>query len=317
MCRLFLAAALGLLSLVSQGQPAPRVVRILVPYAPGGASDTYARIAAQKIAEQTGKVFVVENRTGAGGRICWEAAAKSAPDGATLAMIDATYPMLPGLFEKLPWDVASDLMPAALIAQTPFIIVVSPQAKLKDLRALIAEARARPGKLNFGSAGVGSVNHVVTALFLHNAGIEVTHVPYKGMSEASVGLQGGQVDMMIAASPTALGSIRGGKALPLAVSTAARSPAFPDVPTATESGVDYVVTNWFGYAVPKGTPRSVVDTLRNDVVRAMASPDVREKLAAQGAEPSSFTAEQLAAFLKDETRRWTEVIRSSGIKIEQ
>jgi tripartite-type tricarboxylate transporter receptor subunit TctC len=317
MRRALLAAILALLAAASHAQPAPRATRILVPFAPGGASDTYARIAAQKITERTGKSFVVENRTGAGGRICWEAGAKSAPDGATLVLIDATYPMLPGLFEKLPWDVSADLVPAAMIAQTPFVIVASPEAKIRTLRALIDEARSNPGKLNFGSAGVGSVNHVVTALFLHEAGIQVTHIPYKGMSDASVALQGGQVEMMIAASPTALGSIRGGKAIPLAVSTAERSAAFPDVPTASASGVNYVVSNWFGFAVPKGTPKALVDTLRNEVVLAMAAPEVREKLAAQGAEPSSFTPEQFAAFLKDETRRWTEVIKSAGIKVEQ
>jgi tripartite-type tricarboxylate transporter receptor subunit TctC len=288
-----------------------------VPFAPGGASDTYTRIAAQKITERTGKSFVVENRTGAGGRICWEAGAKSAPDGATVVLIDATYPMLPGLFEKLPWDVSADLVPAAMIAQTPFVIVASPEAKVKTLRSLIDEARSNPGKLNFGSAGVGSVIHVVTALFLREAGIEVTHIPYKGMSDASAALQGGQVEMMIAASPTALGSIRGGRAVPLAVSTAQRSPAFPEVPTAGEAGVNYLVSNWFGFAVPKGTPKALVDTLRNEVVQAMAAPDVREKLAAQGAEPSSFTPEQFAAFLKDETRRWTALIKTAGIKLEQ
>ena len=136
-------------------------------------------------------------------------------------------------------------------------------------------------------------------------------------SDASAALQGGQVDLMIAASPTALGAIRSGKALPLAVSSVARSPALPDVPTATEAGVDYVVSNWFGWAVPRGTPKAAIDSLRDDVVRAMAAPDVREKLAAQGAEPSSFTPEQFAAFLKDETHRWTEVIRSNGIRVEQ
>jgi len=316
MRRLLLAAFLASLAAASQAQTA-RPIRILVPFAPGGASDTYARIAAQKITEQTGKAFVVENKTGAGGRICWAGGAKSAPDGTTAVMIDATYAMLPGLFDKLPWDVSGDLVPAAVIAQTPFVIVASPESKLKTLQALVDEARQRPGKLNFGSSGVGSVNHVVTALFLHDAGIQVTHIPYKGMSDASVALQGGQVDMMIAASPTALGSIRGGKALPLAVSTSARSPAFPDVPTASEAGVRYVVTNWFGFAVPKGTPRAAIDALRDDVVRAMATPDVRAKLAAQGAEPSTFTPGQFAAFLKDETGRWTGVIRSAGIKLEQ
>ena len=313
--RLTLAAVLALASFVCCAQTRP--IHVFVPFAAGGASDVYTRIAAQKITEQTGRTFVVENRTGAGGRIAWEAGAKAAPDGTTAVLIDATYPMLPGLFAKLPWDVSADLVPVALIAQTPFVIVAGPLAKPKTLPALIAEARANPGKLNFGSAGVGSVTHVVAALFLHNARIDLTHVPYKGMSDASAALQGGQVELMIAASPTALGAIRSGKAVPLAVSSAARSPVLPEVPTATEAGVDYVVSNWFGWAVPKGTPKAAIDALRADVVRAMAAPDVRERLAAQGAEPSSFTPEQFAAFLKDETRRWTEVIKSNGIRVEQ
>ncbi len=311
-----LALALGLLSLVASAQNASRPMRILVPFSAGGASDTYARIAALKITEQTGKSFVVENRTGAGGRICWETAAKSAPDGTTAALIDATYTMLPGLFEKLPWDVANDLVPAAMIVQTPFVIVVNAASKLESLAALVAEARARPGRLNFGSAGIGSVNHVVSELFKVNARVDLTHIPYKGMSDASVALQAGQIDLIIAASPTALGPIKGGKARGLAVSTAQRSAAFPGVPTAVEQGVDYVVTNWFGFAFPRGTPKEAIDTLREDVVRALAAPDVREKLAAQGAEPSNFTSEEFARFLKEDTRRWTEVIRASGIKVE-
>jgi tripartite-type tricarboxylate transporter receptor subunit TctC len=317
MRKILLILVLALASAASHAQNAARPVRILVPFAAGGASDTYSRLAALKISEQTGKAFVVENRTGAGGRICWEAAAKSAPDGTTIALIDATYPMLPGLFEKLPWDVAGDLVPAAMIAQTPFVITVGTGSKPKTLGELIADAKARPGKLNYGSAGVGSVNHIVTALFLHDAGIAVTHIPYKGMSDASVALQGGQVDMMIAASPTALGSIKGGKARALAVSTARRSAALPGVPTATEAGVPYVTTNWFGFAAPKGTPAAFMRILRDDVVRATSAPDVREKLAAQGAEPSPFTPEEFQQFLKDETRRWGQVIREAGIRIEQ
>jgi tripartite-type tricarboxylate transporter receptor subunit TctC len=317
LCRGLLALALGCMSLAASAQNAQRPLRILVPFSAGGASDTYTRIAALKITEQTGKPIVVENRTGAGGRIAWETAAKSAPDGATAALIDATYPMLPGLYEKLPWDVAGDLVPAAMICETPFVIVVGAGSKLASLAALIADARAQPGKLNFGSAGIGSVNHVVSELFKVNARVDLTHIPYKGMSDASVALQAGQIDLIIAASPTALGPIKGGKAKGLAVSTAQRSAAFPGVPTALEQGVDYVVTNWFGFAFPKGTPKDAIDTLRNDVVRALAAPDVREKLAAQGAEPSSFTPEEFARFLKDDTRRWTDLIRASGIKVEQ
>ena len=317
MRRFSLVFAVCLFSSAAHAQGTGKPVRVLVPFAAGGASDTYSRLAAIKINEQTGKTFVVENRTGAGGRICWEAAAKSAADGTTIALIDATYPMLPGLFAKLPWDAAGDLVPAAMIAQTPFVITVSTESKLKSLRELVAEAKARPGKLNYGSSGVGGVNHVVTALFLHDAGIVLTHIPYKGMSDASVALQGGQVDLIIAASPTALGSIKGNKARALAVSTAQRSGALPGVPTATEAGVPYVVTNWFGFAVPKGTPAAFVRTLRDDVVRATSAPDVREKLAAQGAEPSAFTPEEFQRFLKDETRRWGDVIREAGIKVEQ
>jgi tripartite-type tricarboxylate transporter receptor subunit TctC len=318
MRQLLLSLVLALLNISVAAQNAARPTRIIVPFAAGGASDTYSRIAAQKINEQTGKSFVVENRTGAGGRIAWEAAARAPADGTTVALIDATYPMLPGLFAKLPWDVSGDLVPAAMIVQTPFVIIVNAESKLGSLDALIAEARARPGKLNFGSAGIGSVNHIVTELFKHDARVDITHIPYKGMSDASAALQGGMIDLIIAASPTALGPIKGGKARPLAVTTAQRSAAFPTVPTAVEAGVaSYVVTNWFGFAVPRGTPKEAINTLRDDVVRALAAPDVREKLAVQGAEPSNFTPEEFARFLADDTRRWTEVIRASGIKVEQ
>jgi tripartite-type tricarboxylate transporter receptor subunit TctC len=316
MLGLLLAFAVALASAAAAAQTA-RPLRILVPFSAGGASDTYTRIAALKIAEQTGKSIVVENRTGAGGRIAWEAAAKSVPDGTTAVLIDATYPMLPGLYEKLPWDVAGDLVPVAMICQTPFVIVVNADSKLKTLDELIADARAHPGKLNFGSAGVGSVNHVVSELFKVNARVNLTHIPYKGMSDASVALQAGQIDLIIAASPTALGPIKGGKARGLAVSTVQRSAALPGVPTAAEQGVDYVVTNWFGFAFPKGTPKAAIATLREDVMRALVAPDVREKLIATGAEPSNFTSEEFARFLKDDTRRWTGLIRASGIKVEQ
>jgi tripartite-type tricarboxylate transporter receptor subunit TctC len=318
MWRLILAMALGLLSIASPAQNAARPTRIIVPFAAGGASDTYSRLAAMKITEQTGKAFVIENRTGAGGRIAWEAAAKAASDGSTAVLIDATYPMLPGLFATLPWDVTGDLVPAAMIVQTPFVIIVHTASKLGSLEALIAEARANPGRLNFGSAGTGSVNHIVTELFKHDARVNLTHIPYKGMSDASAALQGGMIDLIIAASPTALGPVKGGKARPLAVTTAQRSAALPTVPTAVEAGVgNFVVTNWFGFAVPRGTPKEIINILRDDVVRALASPDVREKLAAQGAEPSNFTPEEFARFLKEDTSRWTEVIRTSGIKLEQ
>jgi tripartite-type tricarboxylate transporter receptor subunit TctC len=313
MKRALLALTLSLVPLAAFAQQRP--LRVIVPFSAGGASDTYARIAAVKITEQTGRTIVVENRTGAGGRIAWEAAAKAAPDGATVALIDATYAMLPGLFGKLPWE--SDLVPAALLCQTPFVITVNAGSTWKTLGDLIAEARARPGKLNFGSSGLGGVNHVVSELFKANARVDIAHIPYKGMSDASVALQAGQIDLIVTASPTALGPIRGGRARGLAVSTPARSPALPDVPTAREQGVDYVATNWFGFAFPKGTPAEAVAALHGQVVRALGAPDVREKLLATGAEPSALTPEEFARFVQEDTRRWTELIRSTGIKVEQ
>src|SRR5579871_1110360 len=294
-----------------------RPTRIIVPFAAGGASDTYTRIVSQKITEQTGKPIVVENRTGAGGRIAFEAAARAPADGSTAVLIDATYAMLPGLFKHLSWDVARDLVPAAMIVQTPFVIIVNSASKYSSLAALLGEARARPGQLNFGSSGVGGVNHIVTELFKVDAHVALTHIPFKGMSEASVALESGTVDVIIAASPTAIGPLRGGKVRALAVTTAERSPALPDVPTALEAGVhDYVATNWFGFAVPRGTPPSAVRALRDDVVRALGASEVREKLAAQGAEPAAFTPEQFAAFVSEETAKWTQVIKASGITAE-
>ena len=211
----------------TQGQGQARPTRIVVPFAVGGASDTYTRLVSQKVTEQTGKTIVVENRTGAGGRISFDYVAKSAPDGATIALIDATYAMLPGLFPVLPWDINGDLIPVVMIAQTPFILLVRADGPFKTFADLIAYARANPGKLNYGSAGVGSVNHIVTERFRSDAKIDITHIPYKGMSEASVGLLSGNVDLIIAASPTALTQIQGGKVRPLIVTTPTRSPVLP------------------------------------------------------------------------------------------
>ena len=309
---------LGVLACSGAAWAQARPMRVIVPFAAGGASDVYTRLVAQKITEQTGKTVIVENRTGAGGRIAFEYAAKSVGDGSVVALIDATYAMLPGLFgEKLPWDINADLVPAVLITQTPFVITVPASSKYTTLAALLADAKARPGKLNFGSAGVGSVNHIVTERFKSEAKVALVNVPYRGMSEASVALQGGEVDMIIAASPTALGPIASGRVRALAVTTAQRSAALPNVPTAVEAGVpQYVTTNWFGWAVPKGTPAAFIATLHEDVLRAVNAPDVVEKLAAQGAEPSRLSTEEFARFVKEDTKRWTEVIRANGIKAE-
>ena len=304
-------------SLTAQAQSPVKPMRIIVPFAVGGASDTYTRLVAQKITEQTGKTVIVENKTGAGGRIAFDFVAHAAPDGLTVGLIDATYAMLPGLFPVLPWDINQDLIPVVMVAQTPFVIVVGAEAKFSTYQELARAALAQPGRLNYGSAGVGSVNHIVTERFRSNAKIDITHIPYKGMSEASVALLSGNVDLIVAASPTAIGQIKSGKVRPLAVTTAKRSPVLPDVPAVTEVGLsDFVVTNWFGFAVPKGTPKEMMDTLHQDVMRAVAAPDVKEKLLLQGAEASTFSTQQFSDFVKNETDLWTKVTKDNNIKIE-
>lgn len=303
--------------LTAQAQSPTKPMRIIVPFAVGGASDTYTRLVAQKITEQTGKTVIVENKTGAGGRIAFDYVAHAAPDGLTIGLIDATYAMLPGLFPVLPWDVNQDLIPVVMVAQTPFVLVVGAEAKFSTYQQLIQAAKAQPGKLNYGSAGVGSVNHIVTERFRSNAKVDITHIPYKGMSEASVALLSGNVDLIVAASPTAIGQIKSGKVRPLVVTTAKRSPALPEVPTVQEVGLaDFVVTNWFGFAVPKGTPQEMISTLHKDVMNAVAAADVKDKLLLQGAEASTFSTQEFAEFVKNETRLWTKVTQDNGIKIE-
>ena len=304
-------------SVTAQAQSPVKPMRIIVPFAVGGASDTYTRLVAQKITEQTGKTVIVENKTGAGGRIAFDFVAHAAPDGLTVGLIDATYAMLPGLFPVLPWDINQDLIPVVMVAQTPFVVVVGADAKFSTYQELSRAATAQPGKLNYGSAGVGSVNHIVTERFRSNAKIDITHIPYKGMSEASVALLSGNVDLIVAASPTAIGQIKSGKVRPLLVTTAKRSPVLPDVPAVREVGLtDFVVTNWFGFAVPKGTPKEMMETLHQDVMRAVAAPDVKEKLLLQGAEASTFTMQEFKDFVKTETALWTKVTKDNNIKIE-
>jgi tripartite-type tricarboxylate transporter receptor subunit TctC len=225
--------------------------------------------------------------------------------------------MLPGLYSSLPWDQANDLVPVTISAQSPFVVIVSPTAKFKTLAQLIAEAKANPGKITYGSAGVGSVNHIVTALFEREAKVQLLHVPYKGMGDAMTGLLTGTVDVIITAIPTAIPHIHTGKAIPLAVTGEKRTAALPNVPTVKESGVPtYVASNWFGLTAPKGTPPEAIAWMRNEVLRALATPEVKERLAALGAEPSGITTEEMGKLLRDDTKRWTEVIRAANIKAE-
>ena len=291
-------------------------IRIVVPFVPGGVSDVVARMVALKITEQTGKAFLVENRGGAGGRIGYEAGAKATPDGYTITATDATYTMLPGLFgNKLPWE-HSDLTPILLIAQMPFVIVSKSDSKNKTLPDLISQAKANPQKINYGSSGNGGVNHLVTELFSRSAGIAMQQIPYKGMGDAVAGLLGDQVDVLVTAIPTGLPHVRGGKMTALAVTSAKRSTAAPQIPTASEQGVPFISNNWVGFTVPRGAPREVYEWLTKSVTAAMVTPDLIARIHAMGAEPNLLVGDEYGKMIQSETARWTEVIRAAGIKVE-
>ena len=306
------AAVAGL----AQAQYPDKPIRIMVPFVAGGVSDNVARQVALKITEQTGKSFVVENRAGAGGRIGYEAGAKAAPDGYTIMATDATYTMLPGIFgAKLNFE-HGDLTPVLLIAQMPFVLAVKSDSKIKTLQDLVAQARANPNKINYGSSGNGGVNHLVTELFARSAGISMQQIPYKGMGDAVVGLLGDQVDLLVTAMPTGLPHVKSGKMTALAVSSARRAAAAPQIPTATEQGVPFVSNNWVGFTVPKGSPREAYEWLSKSVLAAMATPDLIARIHAMGAEPNLLVGDEYGKMIQGETARWTEVIRAAGIKVE-
>lgn len=313
--KLLAAVAVALFSAHAAAQYPDKPIRIVVPFASAGVADLLARVVAQKITEQTGKVVVVENKTGAGGRIGYEAGAKSAPDGYTFVATDVTYTMMPALYPSLPWNHA-DLVPVALLAQMPFVVVVGGKAKMDALPQLVANARTNPKKLNYGSAGVGSVNHVVTELFTRTAGVEMTHVPYRGMGEAMTGLLGGTVDVLVTAMPTAMSQIKGGAIVPLGVTSSQRSSALGSIPTTTEGGVAFVASNWIGLTAPRGTPQEAIDWMQKSVAAAVAAPDVRERFLAQGAEPSGVGVDVFGKLMQGETTRWGDVIRSAKIAAE-
>ena len=292
-------------------------VKLIVPYAAGGTTDFAARQIAQKLTEQTGKAFFVENKVGASGMIGTDVVAKSQPDGATFLINDTTYAMLPHLFNKLPWDHARDLIPVTIIAQTPLVLVVAEKSPYKTVQDLVAFAKKHPGKLNYGSGGVGSSTHLGGELFKDAAKIDAIHVPFKGAGEAMLNVVSGSVDFLVTAAPTAIPQANGGKIRALAVTSPSRITTLANVPTTAEAGLkDFNATNWFGIAAPKGTPQAVIDKLHAEVKKALASPDLTKRFADQGAEPGGISPAEFQAFVKAETERWGKVIHAAGVKPE-
>jgi tripartite-type tricarboxylate transporter receptor subunit TctC len=293
-------------------------VRLVASFGPGSTVDLIARVVAQQLSEQMGKSFVVENRTGAGGSIGNAYAAKAPPDGYTLLLGETGLSMAPGLYKSLPFDVARDFTPISQIVRTPMALVVHPSVRAATLKELVALAQAAPGKINYASAGSGSPVHLATELFKLAAKVDITHVAYKGGGEMVTAVLGGEVQMLLTTMPTVLVHINSGKVRALALTTdGKRSRVLPDVPSMSEAGVSgMTIYTWSGLFGPAGIPKDVVTRMHAEVVKAIAAPPVRERFNAEGAEPVGSSPEEFATHVKNELRRWAEVIKSAGIAPE-
>jgi tripartite-type tricarboxylate transporter receptor subunit TctC len=315
-CALILALACA--GANAQAYPS-KPIHLVVPYPAGGPLDIMARAIGQKLTEAWKQPVIVDNRAGAGGNIGADAVAKAAPDGYTLLMgAVATQAINPALYSKIPYDAARDFAAVALVAQVPNILVVNPAVPVKSVRELIELARAKPGTLNFASGSTGSTGHLAGELFKTMAGVDMVHIPYKGAAPATTDLLAGQVQLMFDNLANALPNVKAGKLRALAVTTLARSPAVPDLPTIAESGLPgFDLTTWFGLLVPAGTPPEIVAKLNAEVVRALNSNDMRERLQRMGAEPpANNTPEHFAAFIRSEAAKYAKVVKSSGAKVD-
>jgi tripartite-type tricarboxylate transporter receptor subunit TctC len=312
---LALAAAVVAAPLAAHAQLYPaKPVTIVVPFAAGGTTDILARVIGQALNKELGQSVLVDNRAGAGGNIGAQLAAKGVPDGHTLFMgTVGTHAINQSLYKKLPFDPVKDFAPLTRVAMVPNLLVAHPGKPYKNVKELVAYAKANPGRVNFGSSGSGSSIHLSGELFNALAKVDMVHVPYKGSAPAVTDLVGGQIDVMFDNMPSAIQHVRSGRLRALAVTTAKRSPELPDVPTIAEAGVPgYEATSWFGMFAPAGTPAPVVARLNAALVKVLADPAVKKKLAEQGAEPYSETPEQFAEFIRKESAKWSKVVKESG-----
>ena len=293
-------------------------IRFIVPFAPGGSTDTLARTLGQKLSASLGQQVVVDNRAGANGNIGMEIVARAAPDGYTIVLgYIANLAIGPGLYAKLPFDPVRDYAPITQLASSPNILAVHPSLPVTSFKELIAHAKAHPGKLNYASASVASIGHLTGELLNHAAGIALVHVPYKGSGQAVIDLLAGQVPMMFSGMSSVMPHIKAGKLRPLAVTGAQRSPAASAVPTIAESGFPgFEATAWYGVLAPARTPKPIVDRLHGDIVRALALPDVKERLNNVGFDLIGGTPEAFGAYIKTEIEKWTKVVRAAKIRAE-
>lgn len=299
-----------------------RPIRFVVPYPPGGPLDLVARVLAEKLRDPLGQPVLVENRAGAGGNIGADNVAKSPPDGYSIVMgAVATHAINPSLFKKMPYDANRDFAPVTRIAVVPNVLVMNPDTAarlgISDVRSLVEYARRNPGKLNYASGGNGSAGHLAGELFKATARVSMVHIPYKGAAPAQMGLMGGQTDLMFDNLASAAAQIRAGKLKGFAVTTARRTEFFPELPTVSEAGLPgFDINTWFGVFAPAGTPAPVVQRLHDEFAKALALPDVRERMAKLGAEPSPMTPAQFDAFVRSEQEKYARIVKASGAQVD-
>ena len=292
-------------------------VRVIVGLAPGGATDIQARLLSQKLSENLGRPFVVDNRAGAGGTIAYALVAKSPPDGYTLLAAASGYVITPAVYANLAYDPIKDFTPISLAVQAPFLLVVHPSLPVTSIKALVALAKVNPGVLNAASAGHGSATHLAFELFKTLAKVQITHVPYKGVGPALVDAVAGQIHMMFGNILSTIPHVKSGKLRALALTSATRSAVLPELPTISESGVPgYENTTWHGWLAPAGTPVAVVNRLNAEIATSLKAPDVLTRLATDGGEPVGSTPEQFARHITAEIGRWRKVIKDANLRFE-
>ena len=301
---------------IAQTFPA-KPIRVIVAYPPGGSTDIIARILGQKLTDRFGQTMLVDNRAGAAGMIGAAIAAQATADGYTLILSDTPFVVNPSVFAKVTYDPVKDFTPIVMVAQSPLMLVVNAAVPAQTVQELIRLAKAQPGKFTIASAGTGASSHVVAELFKMRAGVNLTHVPYKGLGPALVEVAGGQVNALFSSIPAAMPHVKTGKLRVLGVCSPRRVAVAPEVPTMEESGVrDFEAAIWYGYQGPAGMPKAVVNTLSTEIARAADLPDVRERFAGMGLEPLTLMPREFHAYIAAELKKWAEVVKAANIKAE-
>ena len=303
---------------VAADAPYPsKVVRMILPFPPGGPTDILGRVVGQKLTESLGQPVVIDNRPGAGGNVGTDYASKQAPDGYTIALVSPALAISPSLYKKLAYDPVKDLAMVSLVAQIPNVLLIHPSVPAKTLKEFVQLARGNPGKLNFGSGGLGTGQHLAGEMLNVQTKIKLVHVPYKGSNQAMMGMIGGQIEMVVIGVPSAVQQVQAGRVRALAVLAGERSPVLPDVQTSKEAGfAGFEVLSWYGIAAPAGTPREIIARLNGDIARIMKSPEGRERITGAGFDPAFSTPEQFAGFLQTEIARYANVVKAAGVQPE-